>query len=117
MALCSELKVYKDTYQMTLFIMECVDNFPKAYKYNLGSRLIDKVLTCLDYITRANQDMQHRAKLLGDFQVEFEALKTLLNLAKDKKLINLVRAGRFGQFSSNIGRQIVGWKKSALREL
>ena len=117
MALSSELKVYKDTYQMALFIMECVDNFPKAYKHNLGNRLIDKVLSCLDYITRANQDIGSRAKLLGDFQVEFEALKTLLNLAKDKRLINISRAGRFGAFSSNIGPQIVGWKKSALREL
>lgn len=48
MALSSELRVYKDTYQMTLFIMECVDNSQKAYKHNFCNRLIDKVLSCLE---------------------------------------------------------------------
>lgn len=117
MALASELKVYKDTYAMTSLIMDCVDEFPKAYKYNLGGRVIDKALACLDLIGRANMEIDRRAELLTEFQICFSALKTLLNLCKDRHLINLVRAGKFGQFSSNIGRQIAGWKKSALREL
>lgn len=116
MALSSDLKVYKDTYEMASFIMDCVDNFPKAYKHNLGNRLIDKSLNCLDFIERANTDRDHRASHLSNFQIEFAALKTLLNLCKDRHLINLRQSGRFGAFSSNIGRQIVGWKKSALRE-
>lgn len=115
MALSSDLKVYKDTYDMTSFIMDCVDNFPKAYKHNLGHRLINKSLVCLELIERANTDRDNRVVHLANFQIEFAALKTLLNLCKDRHLINIRQSGCFGAFSSNIGRQIVGWKKSALR--
>ena len=115
MALSSELRVYKDTYELTSYIMDRVQDFPKVFKYNLGSRLIDSALLCLGHIERANTDMGNRVQHLTDFQVEFATLKTLMSLCKDRKLINLRQAANFGRFSSNIGRKIGGWKKSALR--
>ncbi|MGK0379977.1 hypothetical protein [Patiriisocius sp. Uisw_017] len=37
MALHTELPVYRDTYKLVLEIFVTIKNFPKEYKYSLGS--------------------------------------------------------------------------------
>ena len=43
--IASELKVYRDTFNLTKLILEVVKHFPKLAKYTIGQRAID---TCLN---------------------------------------------------------------------
>jgi hypothetical protein len=44
MALCYDLPVYKDTYQLCLKIFECTKEFNREYKYSLGQDMKRDVL-------------------------------------------------------------------------
>ena len=48
--IASELKVYRDTYELTKLILEVVKQFPKLAKYTIGQRAIDTCLNLLDLI-------------------------------------------------------------------
>ena len=48
--IASELKVYRDTFQLTKLILEVVKQFPKLAKYTICQRAIDTCLNLLDLI-------------------------------------------------------------------
>ena len=52
--IASELKVYRDTFELTKLILEVVKQFPKLAKYTIGQRAIDTCLNLLDLIQMIN---------------------------------------------------------------
>ena len=52
--IASELKVYRDTFQLTKLILEVVKHFPRLAKYTIGQRAIDTCLNLLDLIQMIN---------------------------------------------------------------
>ena len=57
--IASELKVYRDTFQLTKLILEVVKHFPKLAKYTIGQRAIDTCLNLLDLIQIINMSKSH----------------------------------------------------------
>lgn len=48
--LASELKVYRDTYQLVNTIVDYQSKFPRLYKYTIGQKMVNVALELFEYI-------------------------------------------------------------------
>ncbi len=74
MALCYDLPVYRDTYQLVLRIFEVTKDFPRDYKYTLGQDMKRDALQLVRSIYRANR-ARDKVEPLEQFLDQFELLK------------------------------------------
>lgn len=113
--LASELPVYKDTYDLVSMLIDYVNVFPKAYKHNIGSKIISESLELFESLQLANRyygNSEARSKHLDNFLIKFELLKVLLRLCNDKKIISIKQTAQLALFYEKIGKQVNGWKNS-----
>lgn len=110
MALTRELKVYQDMYGLLMKLFDVRDNFPKGYRYDLGTRLTNAALDCCELIQCANSDKANRADILQKFAVKFETLKLLIEVCRDRKIITVAQCSEFALITGEIGRQATGWR-------
>lgn len=87
--LASELKVYRDTYQLVNTIVDYQSKFPRLYKYTIGQKMVNVALELFEYIQLANMFKDNRSRHLNGFVVKFELLKVLIRLSAERKLITL----------------------------
>ena len=110
--IASELKVYRDTFQLTKLILEVVKHFPKLAKYTIGQRAIDTCLNLLDLIQIINMsEARERQTYLLRFITNAEKLKILMRLAVEEQIISLTKQSQIALLQASIGKQISGWKK------
>ena len=111
--IASELKVYRDTFQLTKLILEVVKQFPKLAKYTIGQRAIDTSLMMLDLIQMINMsEARERQTYFLRFIMNAEKLKVLVRLAVEEQIISLTKQSQIAILQNSIGKQISGWKKS-----
>ena len=72
--LASELKVYRDTYQLVNTIVDYQSKFPRLYKYTIGQKMVNVALELFEYIQLANMFKDNRSRHLNGFVVKFELL-------------------------------------------
>jgi len=60
MAISSSLKVYKDSYDLLLFLYQISVNFNKDFKYSLGEKIKNETIEILINIYKANSDFLER---------------------------------------------------------
>ena len=114
MALCYELPVYKDTYQLVLKIFEYTKDFSREYKYTLGQDMKEDCLKLMRSIYRANRS-ERKKEHLEKFLEDFEILKLEIRLCVDMKLLSIKKQAQLVFLMEEIGKQIVGWRKSSLK--
>jgi hypothetical protein len=111
--IASELKVYRDTYELTKLILEVEKQFPKLAKYTIGQRAIDTSLMMLDLIQMINMsEARERQTYFLRFIMNAEKLKILMRLAVEEKIISITKQSQIAILQNSIGMQISGWKKS-----
>ena len=111
--IASELKVYRDTYELTKLILEVVKQFPRLAKYTIGQRAIDTSLMMLDLIQMINMsEARERQTYFLRFIMNAEKLKILVRLAVEEKIISVTKQSQIAILQNSIGKQISGWKKS-----
>ena len=111
--IASELKVYRDTFELTKLILEVVKQFPKLAKYTIGQRAIDTSLMMLDLIQMINMsEARERQTYFLRFIMNAEKLKVLVRLAVEEQIISLTKQSQIAILQNSIGKQISGWKKS-----
>ena len=111
--IASELKVYRDTYELTKLILEVEKQFPKLAKYTIGQREIDTSLMMLDLIQMINMsEARERQTYFLRFIMNAEKLKILMRLAVEEKIISITKQSQIAILQNSIGMQISGWKKS-----
>ena len=111
--IASELKVYRDTFNLTKLILEVVKQFPKLAKYTIGQRAIDTCLNLLDLIQMINMsEARERQTYFLRFIMNAEKLKVLVRLAVEEKIISVTKQSQIAILQNSIGKQISGWKKS-----
>lgn len=76
----SSTKIYLDARQLLDIILDIVPNFPRAYKFTIGSKMEDLAVEIIHDIAAAyiNKDKAETAEHLTEFQARFETLKTLI---------------------------------------
>ena len=118
--LVSSTKIYLDARQLLDIILDIVPNFPKAYKFTIGSKMEDLAVEIIHDIAAAyiNKDKAETAKHLTEFQARFEALITLVRVAGERKWI--LGKGKFAtliELMDGIGKQSSAWKNTTMQKM
>ena len=112
MAQTEHLPIYRQAYDLYLYLEQIVRNFARYQKYALGSDLRDGARRVLKLIVRANA-RRDKTPVLLELREELEELKVLLRLGHDVKAF-----ANFNSFEhamlrvTEIAKQNEGWLKS-----
>jgi len=112
MARAEHLPIYKQAYDLCLYIEHVVRGFDRYHKYTIGTDLRDTARRVLKLIVRANA-RRDRSDVLLAIREEVEQLKVLLRLAHDVKAF--ARSSSFEHavtLTVEIAKQNEGWLKS-----
>ncbi len=104
--LYQDLPVFADVYKLTLRIFAVTQNFPREYKFTLGSDMKRDALVLLRSIYRINKARD---------KVDFELLKLEIRLSADLKILSLKKQAHLAELTDTIGRQITGWRNASLK--
>lgn len=118
--LVSRTKIYLDARQLLDTILDIVPNFPRAYKFTIGSKMEDLAVDIIHEIAAAyiNKDKAETAKHLTEFQAKFETLKLLIRIAGEREWIK--GRGKFAnliELMDGIGKQSSAWKNTILSKM
>lgn len=114
MALYQDLPVFADVYALTQKIFTVTQDFPREYKFTLGSDMKRDALVLLRSIYRINK-ARDKVDHLEEFLDDFELLKLEIRLCADLKLLSLKKQAHLAQLTDKIGRQITGWRNASLK--
>jgi hypothetical protein len=86
MALTEDLSVYRSLYNLVLKLIDARSAFDKPFKYVIGEALMEHLLQCVTLVHYANEDRRRgaRAEHLDKFLIEFDILKTLIMVCRDR---------------------------------
>jgi len=113
-----QLPLYLKLYQLVKFLYAAVENFPKQYKYTLGSQIINAAWRCLDLVLEANsRSGREKHEKILELSLTFDKLKIRLRLAQE---ISLLSEGQFAHLQTyyclEVGGMIGGWLKWAAND-
>ena len=85
--LVSSTKIYLDARKLLDITLSVVHDFPREYKFTIGSKLQEISVNLMQEIAAAyiNRDKAETIKHLTEFQAEFETMKTLMRIAVMKR--------------------------------
>ena len=81
-----ELKIYKDTSELVKRVFIIVKNFPRDYKYTIGSRIQNTALDCVELIYKASRHKQ-KEKDLDELVSSLDFLSYLIRISKDMNIV------------------------------
>ena len=99
-------------YDLTRWILEKVDSFPKSQRFVFGTRLADHAIGVLETLVEASYSST-KAALLADANRKVETLRWLVRLAKDRKVLTERQYLFACQGLTECGRMLGGWLKQA----
>lgn len=115
MARTEHLPIYKQAYDLCLYLEQVVQGFSRYHKYAIGSDLRDTSRGVLKLIVRANAAADKRDALLR-IREEIEQLKVLLRLALDVHAFGKLNSFEHAAtMAVEIAKQNEGWLKSQHR--
>lgn len=114
MRLVSGTRIYIDCRSLLDEILNITVDFPRNYKFTLGSKMQEYAVESLNDISGAylNRSLEIRIEYLTNFQTKFETLKTLIRIAGERKWISLKKFARLSELTTSIGKQSTAWRKS-----
>jgi 23S rRNA-intervening sequence protein len=98
-------------YQLLVWLIPTIDNFPRARKFVLGDRIETAALDVLDQLIAATFT-KSRDAALANANLGLDRLRFLIRLSQDLRLIDLKRYEHAARGIDDIGRMIGGWKKA-----
>ncbi|MBN9640395.1 MAG: four helix bundle protein [Achromobacter sp.] len=110
MALHTDTKIFKATYDLSLLVEKLVANMPRNYKAVFGKRLHAQSFDLVMQVYRANSATD-RPPLIRALREGVEATNLSLRLAVDLRLISRPQYGQAIELTDSIGRQATGWLK------
>lgn len=107
-----ELPIIQKTFDMLLWLIPKIDQFPRKQKYLLGERIERTALDFMSSLHTAKYDTSRKKSSLLEAHVTFEQFKTLVRLAVGLQLLTVQKYEILSQFIAEIGRMLGGWMKS-----
>jgi hypothetical protein len=105
-----EMIVYQKAYDLLFWIKPTVERFARVHKYSLGVELEKEALELLKSIARLNIKKDKKVAIEECF-VCYEAVKILIRLSKDFKLINIKQYEYSSELIVEIEKMLFGLKK------
>ena len=98
------------TYDLVLWLVPRVNEFPRAQRFVLGDRILNAALDLLDQLTEA-QFSRDRLGLLHRANFTLARLRHLLRLANDLHLLGERRYEFVSERLEEVGRMVGGWAR------
>ena len=102
------------TYDFTLWLLPKVEKFNRAYRFTVGEHLVSHALDLLLDLVQAAYSAEKTAHL-DRANLHVNAVRYLLRLAKDLKLLSLGSWEHAAERLDEIGRMVGGWQKASAR--
>ena len=110
MALTEELPIYRATYRLLNMLIRATQDFPRFYKYSLGTRMVDVCLDMSMLLYKANSSYE-KTEPLREFLGKFGMLQMLLRVCAEQKVIDTKKVAVFALEMEKIGKQATVWKQ------
>lgn len=114
MALTSQLPIYIDTYNLLKRLLTLVARMPRAYRFNVGERMVNTALDMMALIGETNAT-RDKVVLIEQLLRKYEMLRMLLRLVYESQGLSSRQYAPFVELLDKIGRQATGWKNHYLR--
>ena len=101
-------------YDLVLWLVQKVEKFPKSYRFSVGQRLIDTGLDLLLLLVDAAYRKEKREPLRAA-GLRTNALRFLLRLAHDLRLLSESAYAFATERLDEVGRMVGGWERAAGR--
>jgi hypothetical protein len=99
-------------YDVTKWLLDRVDSFPKNQRFIFGQRLADRALNVLDVLVEAAYSPR-KADLLARANRDIEVLRWLIRMATDRKVLTPRQYEHCCMSLNECGRMVGGWWKQA----
>jgi hypothetical protein len=111
--LVSNAPLYLDVRKLLGEILDVTPEFPRQYKFSIGSKMHELTVDLLQHVAAAYMDRPNRDRHLTEFKAKFETLKTLVRIAGERRWIKgLGRHAQIIELMDAIGKQSTAWKNS-----
>jgi hypothetical protein len=107
-----QLKIYRDASELVKRVFIIVKNFPRDYKFTLGTRIQNTVLDCVDLIYKAASHRE-KTKYLDELVSSFDFLSFLIRTAKDMNIVTEKQYSLYIELSVPCVKQASGWLKAS----
>ena len=107
-----ELQIYRDISELIKRIFIIVKNFPRDYKFTLGTRIQNTALNCADLVYKS---ARHKEKYnyLDDLVASLDFLSFLIRTSKDMNIVTEKQYALYIEVSRPCVKQAAGWLKSS----
>lgn len=114
--LVSGTRIYIDCRSLLDELLNVTVDFPRNYKFTIGSKMQEYSIEILNDIAGAyiNKSLEKRIEYLTNFQTRFETLKVLIRVAGERRWISLKKFARLSELTTSIGKQSTAWKNSLI---
>lgn len=114
----SNTQIYLDCRRLLDMLLDATPDFPRSYKFSIGSRMHDIAISMLLKASAAYaaRSKDSRLERLDSFQADFEVLKTLVRVAGERKWIRgLSRHADIVERMDAIHKQSCAWRSSLIK--
>lgn len=113
MAQYKHLPIYKLTYDLLNEITKQTKNYPKDFKYSLGTKLRDEAVELVVLIYKANSSKSTRSEFVRSILERLQVIELLLRLSKDMRLLSVSAFSAMVVLTDDLNRQASGWLRSS----
>jgi hypothetical protein len=107
--------IYTKMLEVTLWLFEKVNTFPKKQRFVLGQQIENSALNCLRYIIQAKNAVEARGggalKSLDELNVELEILRSLLRVGYELHFYKAESLAYIIKQIDEVGKMRGGWAK------
>jgi len=97
-------------YDVTSWLLQQVNTFPRAYRFVLGDRIASTALDILEGLVEASHRRDKRA-VLDTVNLKLERLRYLIRMSKDLQLLSLRKYEYVAREMNEVGAMLGGWLK------
>lgn len=105
--------VVEKHYQLILWMLPKMANFPKDQRFLLADRIEGILLDILELLIEAVYSKNKR-EILIKVNLKLDFLRFMMRIAKDMKYVNLKSYDFFCQSAIGVGKMVGGWLKSSV---
>ena len=102
--------VVEKHYQLILWMLPKIANFPKDQRFLLADRIERILLDILEMLIEAVYSKNKR-EILIKVNLKLDLLRFMMRIAKDMKYVNINAYDFFSQSSIEIGKMVGGWMR------
>jgi len=105
-------KVFADAYQATIQVFFRTKSFPKALRPTLGRKIEESSIQCMLNLQKAETaNKNNKINFLFMASANLDELRTLIQLSRDLKAINVAVFSELSKLTKEIGKEIGGFIK------